>query len=83
MHPRNTLYYYISLLEGGFYTVITIIEDKGSEKKSTEEGKSEEQFSQSSISGKPSPFIGSIGDLNIIRSKKKERIIRNKSWDNF
>lgn len=79
---RNTLKYSISQLEGDFYNVI-IIEDKQSEKKSTEEGKSEEQFSQSSISGKPSPFIGSIGDLNIIRSKKKEKIIRNKSWDNF
>jgi len=37
-----------------------------SERKSMEEGKSEEQLSQSTISGKPSPFIGSITDLHII-----------------
>lgn len=58
------------------------IEDRF-EKKSTEDMKSEEQLSQSPISGKPSPFIGSMRDLNIIRPFKKETLIRNKSWDNF
>ena len=51
--------------------------------KSTEDGKSEEQLTQSTVSGKPSPFIGSPTDFQIIRPKTEFKIIRNKSHDNL
>jgi len=48
-----------------------------------EEEKSEGPFSQSSISGNPSPFTGSVADLGILTVKNKRRPIRNKSCDDF
>jgi hypothetical protein len=63
--------------------IINIDDKSKSDKKSTEDGKSEEMMSQSTISGKPSPFVGSMSDLHIIRPRADKKIIRNKSCDNF
>lgn len=65
-----------------FHKLNFYLEKRLCEVKSPEELKSEDQLSQSPISGNPSPFIGSISDFRLLRALK-ERVIRSKSNDNF
>jgi hypothetical protein len=57
-------------------------DDSNLEKHRSEDSKSEERLSQSTISGKPSPFIVSQNEFALL-NQKKQRIIRNKSYDEF
>jgi len=61
-----------------FENLIINIEDNNPNSNREEENKIEDQLSQSTISGKPSPFINNESELNFL-TLKKEKMIRNKS----
>lgn len=59
------------------------LEDQTSGNKTVEESKISDQLSQSTISGKPSPFIINEKEVHLFRDEPKPITIRNKSCDNI